>query len=72
MNKKFAFDYETKFGNSRSHAMNISKRSWKNNFHFLKLNLLTKKMKLSIRDLKTINNKFPSFWLRYKKKYEKQ
>ena len=61
MNKECVFDYKTKFGNNRSHAMNISKRSWKYNFHFLKSDLLTKKMKLSVRDLKAINNKFPSF-----------
>lgn len=74
MNKKLVIgcvDYKTKFGNNRSHAMNISKRSWKHNFHFLKSNLFTTKIKLSIRDLKTINNKFPNFWLKYRKKHEK-
>lgn len=72
MNKNFTFDYKTKFGNNRSHAMNISKRSWKCNFHLLASKLFSKKIKLSVRDLKTINNKFPNFWLKYKKKYEKQ
>lgn len=71
MDKKFIFDHRTKFGNSRSHAMNISKRSWKCNSHSLTSKLFAKKIKLSVRGLKTINNKFPSFWYKNKNKHEK-